>query len=320
MFGRDPTSRRGRALLYLQLAQSLDAGIAVPQALRMTEDGSGKTRGAVAAAVVERGGTIVQAIDAAWGLSPHHRLALASAERAGRLPPCFESLAADLDAEVRARRRLWLRSAYPLLLLHAIAPATSAQFLLAKPAVFMRRVLVATATIWLVGVGALLLHRKWMKSKGYVRALASLPLVGSILRCGAFVRFFRALADLYASGVNIQEALDSARDAAGPAPPVDDFARAAAAARGGASMAAAFESMTSLDPPLRALLATAAQTGDLDDALRRAIGDLEERWRTQTDRLVVVSTSALYAGVVVAVGWTIVSFYADLYSGLSNPH
>src|SRR5262249_10150317 len=124
----------------------------------------------------------------------------------------------------------------------------------------------------------------------------------------------------YASGVNFQEALDTARDAAGPAPPVDDFARAAAAARGGAPMAAAFETMTSLDPPLRALLASASHTGDLDDALRRATADLEGRWRVQTDRLVVVSTSALYAAVVVAVGWTIVSFYSGLYSGLTNPH
>jgi hypothetical protein len=85
-------------------------------------------------------------------------------------------------------------------------------------------------------------------------------------------------------------------------------------------MAAAFESMGSLDPPLRALLANATLTGDLDAALRRATADLEERWRVQTDRLVVVSTSALYLAAVVAVGWTIVSFYAGLYSGLSGRH
>jgi general secretion pathway protein F len=304
----------------------------------MAGDGSGKTGGSAAAAVVERGGTLVQALEEGFGLPADHRLALASAERAGRLPPCFASLAADLDAERQARRRIWQRAAYPLLLLHAIAPATSTSFLLTKPGAFAQRVVGTTAAIWFVGLGAFFLHRAGMTRPRYVRTLAALPLVGSILRCRAFVRYFRSLGELYASGVNFQEALDAARDAAGPAPPVDDFATAAAAARGGATMAAApsppaappargpatmaaaFESMGSLDPPLRALLANATLTGDLDAALRRATADLEERWRVQTDRLVVGSTSALYLATVLAVAWTIVSFYAGLYSGLSDRH
>ena len=320
MAGGRRTSLRGRSLLYTQLSHALDAGLPVPRALRMADDGSGISRGAVAAAVVERGGTLVQALEAGYGLSPHHRLAIASAERAGRVPPCLRALAADLDAQRRARNRLWQRAAYPLLLLHAIAPATSAAFFFAHPEVFTRRVVTATAAIWFVGLGAALLHFRGLRSRAYVRTLGAVPLVGSILRSGAFVRYFRSLADLYASGVNIQEAFDTARDAAGPAPPVDDFARAAAAARGGASMAATFETMAALDPPLRALLATAAQTGTLDDALRRVVADLEERWRSQTDRLVAVSTSALYAFVMIAVAWTIISFYAGLYAGLTGPH
>jgi general secretion pathway protein F len=320
MVGRSQPTLRGRSLLYTQLSHALDAGLPVPQAIRMAGDGSGRTGGSTAAAVVERGGTLVQALEAGFGLPADHRLALTSAERAGRLPPCFASLAADLDAERQARRRIWQRAAYPLLLLHAIAPATSASLVFTKPGAFAQRVVGTTAAIWFVGLGAFFLHRAGMTKPRYVRTLAALPLVGSVLRCRAFVRYFRSLGELYASGVNFQEALDAARDAAGPAAPVDDFARAAAVARGGATMAAAFESMGSLDPPLRALLANATLTGDLDAALRRATADLEERWRVQTDRLVVGSTSALYVAAVVAVGWTIVSFYAGLYSGLSGRH
>lgn len=286
----------------------------------MAEGGSGKTRGSVAAAVVERGGTLVQALEEGYGLPPLHRLALTSAERAGRLPACLLSLSDDLESQRAAQRRLWQRVAYPLLLLHALAPATSTQYLFVRPAMFTIRVVVATATIWAVGIGAVFLHRKFIHSPGYVRTLTALPLVGPLLKSGAFVRYFRSLAELYASGVNIQEAFDTARDAAGVAPPVDDFARAAAVARGGAPMASAFEAMTTLDPPLRALLSNAALTGSLDEALRRAIDDMEERWRHQTDRLVVVSTSTLYAVVVFAVAWTIISFYAGLYGGLMGPH
>ena len=318
MLGRSQPTLRGRSLLYTQLAHSLDAGLPLSQALRMAGDSSGRTGGSVAAAVVARGGTLVQALEEGFGLPADHRLALATAERAGRVPPCLVSLAADVDAERHARRRIWERAAYPLLLLHAIAPATSASLLLVESGAFAQRVVGTTAAIWIVGLGSFFLHRAGLKRPRYVRTLAALPLVGSVLRSRAFVRYFRSLGELYASGVNFQEALDAARDAAGPAPPVDDFARAAAAARGGATMAAAFESMSSHDPPLRALLANATLTGDLDAALRRATADLEERWRVQTDRLVVGSTSALYVAAVVAVGWTIISFYAGLYSGLSR--
>lgn len=319
MPGLSQPSLRGRALLYTQLAHSLDAGFPIARALRIAEDGSGKTRGSVAAAVVERGGTIVQALEVGYGLPPLHRLALTSAERAGRLPACLRSLSDDLEAQRAARRRLWQRAAYPLLLLHALVPATSTQYLFVRPAVFTTRVVLATAAIWAAALGALLLHRKFSKSSGYVRTLVALPLVGPLLKSGAFVRYFRSLAELYGSGVNIQEALDTARDAAGAVPPVEDFARVAAAVRGGAPMATAFESMTSLDSPLRSLLANAALTGSLEAALRRAIEDLEDRWRTQTDRLVAVSTSTLYAVVVFAVAWTIVSFYSGYYGSLMPP-
>ena len=148
MVGRSQPTLRGRSLLYTQLAHSLDAGLPLSQALRMAGDSSGRTGGSVAAAVVARGGTLVQALEEGFGLPADHRLALATAERAGRLPPCLQSLAADVDAERHARRRIWERAAYPLLLLHAIAPATSASLLLVKPGAFAQRVVGTTAAIW----------------------------------------------------------------------------------------------------------------------------------------------------------------------------
>jgi type IV pilus assembly protein PilC len=230
------------------------------------------------------------------------------------MPACLRTLAADLEAERRERMRLWQTAAYPLLLLHLVVPAASTPLLLTHPRTFATRVVVAIAGIWGVLAAAVWLHRRGLRSAAYVRTLNALPLVGAILRASAFTRYFRSLAELYGSGVRIQEALDAARAVVGPVPPVDDFALAASAARAGAPMAASFAAMRSLDPPLRALLETAATTGTLEGALRRAVADLEERWRSLALRLVTVATSALYAIAVVVVAWTILSFYTGYFS------
>src|SRR5258705_6216264 len=106
MMGRSQPTLRGRSLLYTQLAHALDAGLPVPQALRMAGSNTGRTGGSAAAAVVERGGTLVQALEAGFGLPADHPLALTPAPPAGRLPPRLPSLAPPLHRPRPAPRRV----------------------------------------------------------------------------------------------------------------------------------------------------------------------------------------------------------------------
>jgi general secretion pathway protein F/type IV pilus assembly protein PilC len=318
MFGLSGTSLGTRSLLYTQLAQALDSGLAAASALRLLDRSGGDQKGAAAAAAIARGQTLVAAFDGSFGLPRSHRLALSASERAGRLPACLRQLSADLDAERVERREFWMSIAYPLLLMHAIVPATSITLLVTKPGLFAARVFGATALLWGAILAGIWFHRRGVRSRAYMHALQALPLVGPIVRDGAFVRYFRALVELYGSGVNFTEALEASRSVLGDAPPFDDFARASAAARGGAPMAAAFAALTSLDPLLRALLESAATTGDLENGLRRAIRDLEQRWRDATHRFLAVTSYGLYVLVACAVGWSVISFYAGMYSGLAE--
>jgi type II secretory pathway component PulF len=320
MLGLGGTPLRSRSLVYTQLAQALDAGIAATSALRLLDRVGGEARGAAAAAAVARGQTLVAAFDTAFGLPRPHLLALAASERAGRLPDCLRQLAADLDDERAQRRQFWLSIAYPLLLMHVVVPAASTSILLTRPAAFAARVVGATAILWgTVLVGAWL-HRRGSRSTAYMRGLVALPLIGPVVRYGTFVRYFRALVGLYGSGVHFTEALDAARSVVGEAPPFDDFAKAAAAARAGAPMEAAFATMTALDPGLRAMLETAATTGNLEEQLRRTIVELEERWRQGARRFVATTSYVLYVVVAVAVAWTVIDFYAGMYSGLATEY
>jgi general secretion pathway protein F len=317
MFG---SSLRERSLVYYQLAQALDSGIAAASALRLLDGAGGGGRGSAAAAAIARGQTLVAAFDAAFGLPLPHRLALQASERAGRLPACLRNLSADLDAERAQRRQFWISIAYPLLLLHVVVPAASTSLLLTKPGVFAARVFGATAVIWGVVLAGAWLHRRGTRSRAYMGTLQRLPLIGPVVRHAAFVHFFRSLVELYGSGVNFTEAIGAARSVLGDAPPLDDFARAAAAARGGATMPAVFATLTSLDPPLRSLLETSATTGDLENGLRRAIHDLEERWRDAMQRFLSVTSRALYFVVATAVAWTVIEYYAGIYSGIDEEY
>jgi type II secretory pathway component PulF len=311
---------RERSLLYFQLAQALDSGLAAASALRLL-DGSGATgRGAAAAAAIARGQTLVAALDASFPLPLPHRLALQASERAGRLPACLRQLAVDIDAERAQRKQFWISIAYPLLLLHVVVPAASTSILLIKPGVFMARTIGATAVLWGVILAGAWIHRRGTRSPAYMHALQRLPLIGPVVRHAAFVHFFRSLVELYGAGVHFTEAVAAARSVLGDAPPLDDFSRAAAAARSGASMAATFATLTSLDPLLRSLLETSATTGDLENGLRKVIRELEEKWRDAMQRFLSVTSRALYFTVALAVAWTVISFYAGMYSGLAEEY
>lgn len=317
MFG---LSLRERSLLYFQLAQALDSGIAAASALRLLDGSGAAGRGAAAAAAIARGQTLVAAFDTSYGLPLPHRLALQASERAGRLPACLRQLSSDLDAERAQRRQFWISIAYPMFLLHVLVPLTSTPLLLTKPGLFATRVVAAWAILWAMILGGAWFHRRGTRSPRYMHALQGLPLIGPAVRHGAFVRFFRSLVELYGSGVQFTEAIGAARSVLGDAPPLEDFSRAAAAARGGATMEGVFATLTSLDPLLRSLLQTSATTGDLENGLRKVIRDLEERWRDAMQRFLSVTSRLLYFAVATVVAWSVISHYSGYYSGIASEY
>src|SRR5262245_57686075 len=205
------SSLRERSLVYYQLAQALDSGIAAASALRLLDGQGGHGKGAAAAAAVARGRTLVAAFDTAFGLPLPHRLALSASEQAGRLPACLRSLSADLDAERAQKRQFLLSIAYPLLLLHVIVPLSSTTILLTKPGEYAARVVAATAILWGVILAGAWLHRRGSRSPAYMRLVVKLPLIGPVVRHGAFVHFFRSLVELYGAGVRFTEAVGAAR-------------------------------------------------------------------------------------------------------------
>src|SRR5438876_559240 len=115
-----PLSHRQLSAWYLQLAQQLEAGLSLAQALQATR-ASGPPRATLDAMVakIETGGGVDDALRVAEKWLPlADTLALSAAAEAGRMPRTLRSLAARHSEIGSAKLRITLACIYPLGMLH----------------------------------------------------------------------------------------------------------------------------------------------------------------------------------------------------------
>ncbi|MBM4015953.1 MAG: hypothetical protein FJ293_13445 [Planctomycetes bacterium] len=243
-------------------------------------------------------------------------VALAAAEPVGELVRTLRQLSDDLDATAAAWRTALAATAYPLFVLHLVAPAASMGQLIRQPARFIAVVAVATAAIWATIALALLGWRRLVATPRGARMLARLPLLGPPLVLAARARWLRLVATLHGAGTKAIEGFALAERALGAAPPSDEYAAVTAGARRGATLDEALRALTGLPPEELAPLLAAAAVGDFESAARRLAGTTTERWRAAAQRLARVIGGAIYASAFVIVVLTLLRFYADYYGAL----
>jgi hypothetical protein len=202
--------------------------------------------------------------------------------------------------------------------LHLVVPATSTGLLVERPGAFVARTLAAYAVLWSVLLGGAWLLRRLTRHPVWARRVVRWPLVGPPLRLAAQLRFLRALAALYGAGIRIDEALSEASAAVGPAPPTPEFSQAAAVARAGESIERALAVLLTLDPVARMELATASQSGSLEEALERVVLRLQESWEASLQRTARVTAGGLYVVAVIAAATAIISFWSGYFAQLTN--
>jgi type II secretory pathway component PulF len=286
----------------------LDAGLPADQSLRLL--GAHDAEGAeAAAAAIRRGESLARAIEIGFEPPAHHLPPLAAAEKTGRVGRTLRQLAQDLDRSAAMRGEFAARCAYPLILLHLAVPCGSTRLLIEAPRQFWIRTFASYAVIWLVfgSIGWLVWRAR--RSPEGVRRLLRVPLLGSSIRHGVVTRFLRTLTAAYGSGLRVDHAFTDALASSGSAAAFPDLVAAARLVREQSPLERAFAAMSSLDPPDRLELATAAATGDLEPALERVSLRVEERWREHTARLVRFSARAVYVVAVAVVFCALLDFY-----------
>src|SRR5262245_18888213 len=307
-----------RIEIYEELAPTVGAGIGIREALDAGADrhGGAKRRALLLLADgLARDVPLSETMRASPETFSSVEAALvATGERTGRLDAAFRAAAAQLERARGVRNRIVQAVAYPTLLVHVFILMVSI-VRASRNGSFFGSALPSFAAFW----GGLFLlisgHVALSRSARYSQAIASLPVVGRVVRAGALGRFLRAFAALHGAGVSYEECLRLAAEASADGAVGADAARAAHHLAGGAPLAFALTQMATIPVDDRGLLLAGEQSGELEAAANRAAALEESRFDVVLKRATALLPGCLVVLIGIAVGWYAISFYAGLLQG-----
>jgi type II secretory pathway component PulF len=337
----------GRLAFYLdQLGELLNAGVnmldAAVQLSVHTPDGRLRRMSREIAAGSSQGQSLAEQLRRYPQLVPPHvRGMVLAAERSGTLPQALQELSDELRTQQIARWKLMLASVwFGLLLFVAVvvvplglrlfraSAANFANYNATEPPFQQAlRVMIPVAREWFwhvflpaaaILVIALLVAKlivglpRWQRS--LQRVLYRVPIAGNMIRRAATTRFLVSLQGLMAAGVEIQEGLGLAAEAAGSADMTDQLQAAAARIRGGQDLTSALEPVTCLSQEAKQSLFVAERAGAYDRALASLVTMSREARRKTTTLCAIFGYST---ALVVSAGLVLIALYVG-YSTYFN--
>ncbi len=326
------------APLCRELATTYNAGIPLLQALRLAAEhvGSLKTRQMLnrIEAAIQNGATLSRAARAEHKLLPEMFIeVVAAGEMGGSLDALLRDLAAYYESITKMQRSVMAAMVYPMLqllsawflgtfslgLVRHISPTATERFVLgdyisAYAAFQFRALLVAAicAVILIVLARLGMLQLPWALTKTVIFPLRY------ISNKFAMARFFRTLALLIGSGLNIRACIE--RSAAVTLNPLieRDLLRAVPVIMRGGTLVEAFAGCRYINRVGKEMIAVGEQSGRLDATLRK----VAEYHYDEAEAAVQAATRLLFVAMVLAmgvlVGAIIIYFYGSLYGSLLN--
>jgi type II secretory pathway component PulF len=312
---------------FEDLRMLLHGGIPIAQALATVGDGRPGKSGKLAVRLSARlraGDTLAEALRACGREArPEHIALVAAGERSGTLDHVLGIVVEDMDRRREARRELWKRAAYPLLLfvlavvlppLYLLVLGQAGSYLLTVGAVFLPIALIALV-VW---KGPSLAPHGSGRRASLERALLAVPWAGDLLLERAMGRAFRLLGILHEAGLPLGEAIDHAATAAGLDTVRAELLRVEPRLRAGRSLAQALGESPVLGarPAWTARIAVGEKAGSLEKAFGELGETLEERVHRRLRQVLFVLPvlALLAAGGVIFV--RAVKVFTGLLGGL----
>lgn len=312
----------GRARFYEDLAQMLDSGLPLRQALEMLATGGGPR--AVPARALELRVTGGASFSDAMAADPaefsaFERHATAAGERSGRLPDSFRALADYFTVRGKALDRM-IVIAYPILLVHMaiLVHGIFSSHLDSLPA-YLRAVAPPILILWAVGLAAFWGYRAMRASEAGRRtvdgAALATPLLGGFVRTMALAEYAHALGLLYEAGIPIIEALDRAADATRNGVFAAAGRRVAERVRGGSKVAEALAAESATFPRVfMESVRIGETTGKLDEQLARAARQAREDSERAIRGAAVGIPAVAYVGAACYVGYVVISGWMSYFN------
>ncbi len=290
-----------------------------------------------------RGASLSEALEARAGVFPALFINMVRAgETGGRLAETLRRLSEHYERAASAREKVVSALAYPAFVLVAaigtvifamtfVVPRFSAIFrelggalpaptraLIAISRAAVRHgpwvALVLTALVW---AAARSLRHPTTRRRAEA-GLLRMPIVGPIMRAGAFGRFAHTLGSLLANGIPVLQALSIAETTVGHAVIAEAVRQARERVTDGATISGPLAEGGLFPPDLTDMLAIGEETGDLPSALER----IAQRYDAELDRRLRAMTTligpALILLVAVIIGFIAISLLTAVFEMTSG--
>ena len=149
------------------------------------------------------------------------------------------------------------------------------------------------------------------------RGKLTMPVFGKLHRIICTARFARTISSLYASGLPIITALQTARDTIGNAYIVSQFDAVLAQVRSGVSLSAALESVDGFQRKLCSSIAVGEETGQLDSMLDSIADSMEYDAQQASRRMMTILEPMLIVLMAFVVGFIIIAVMSPIIGSYS---
>lgn len=301
-----------RAATYRQLASLEEAGIPLRTALDRVLAPDLKPVGVA----LDEGLSPADAWVRAGRFTPLECTLVAAGSKSGQLAECFGTISTVFEEAAMAKRALLAGLAYPFILIHLAFLIPKLYLLLTKGALaYAWACVVPLLGLYGVSIVLVLGWRAFAKATpaGAASLLRSIPLLGGLLTRKALVHGLGTLIAVYKAGVAVTEAVDAAAQAAGFFPVREGFRRIRERLEAGSPLGDAFLAETTFPAEVREAASVGAATGKLDEQLQHVRKRLDSEANTQKALLITIVPIATYLLVAAAIGYTVISFWTDMY-------
>jgi type II secretory pathway component PulF len=319
-------SLREKQSLYHSLAQLVRPGIPFPQALdKIAPSTRGDARRLIQAArkSVAAGHTVGEAFAAMPSIITSLESAVVSAvEKSGQLERGFRDLSEYFGALDRARRTLLTRCAYPVFMLHLGVLLLNASTYLTSPDLYWRQVgsifLFVYAVVAVVALATPLLREMGEVSAAIDRLLITFPVIGQIRRSFALSRFCTVYGMQLDAGINVIDSVLNAGRSSRSGLVRSAVDSAVPEIRNGSQVGPLLAASGAFPSDLTQALIVGEETGSLDDELRRMSLEFRQKALSALEVFTEWLPRLMYTGVVLYIGWKIVTFLVAYYGQVQS--
>lgn len=342
---RRPRTLRPQELsdLCRQLSTLLASGVSLVRALTIISQDEGISAGLrrvyeSVLSEVRKGSSLSDALEAQQVFPALMLGMIRAGEGSGRLDRVAERLAVHYEKAHQMNQQVKSALMYPMILAVLSVAVVIVTFVLPQfsdlfstmdslPAVTLALMAFSDfmVTKWyllLLGLAALAAALRALRRVPSVRLALdrgklTMPVFGKLHRIICTARFARTISSLYASGLPIITALQTARDTIGNAYIVSQFDAVLAQVRSGVSLSAALESVDGFQRKLCSSIAVGEETGQLDSMLDSIADSMEYDAQQASRRMMTILEPMLIVLMAFVVGFIIIAVMSPIIGSYS---